>query len=229
MRDQLKHLRELQTIDSIIFDLDGTLWDASESATKAWNRALTACGYKEHLITVAELQAFTGIKIEIILQEKFGFMGKQGIQDFFGIYRGIETEEMKKGGGILYPEVGRTLKELSERKKLFIVSNCLVGYIENFFEHTRLEKYFTGYESTGRTGKSKHENIEKVIKDYRLKNTVYVGDTENDARESKEAGIPFVYAGYGFGDTKEPEYRIDAISDLLLLGQRGRFMKRGAL
>jgi phosphoglycolate phosphatase len=214
----LKHLRELQAIDSIIFDLDGTLWNASETATKAWNRALIGCGYNDYLITVAELQAFTGIKIEVILKEKFGFMGEQGMKDFLGIYKGIETEEMGKGGGILYPEVERTLKELSKAKKLFIVSNCLVGYIENFFTYTKLEKYFTGYESTGRTGKSKHENIIKVIEGYRLKNAVYVGDTENDARESKKAGIPFVFVQYGFGALKEPEYKIEEISELLVLG-----------
>jgi phosphoglycolate phosphatase len=30
----------METYDSIIFDLDGTLWDASEACANAWNIAL---------------------------------------------------------------------------------------------------------------------------------------------------------------------------------------------
>jgi phosphoglycolate phosphatase len=210
-------LEELAAVEGIIFDLDGTLWDASSSATKAWNRALTECGYNDHLVTVEELRAFTGIKIETILEEKFAFMGKKGIKDFFAVYREVELEEMRKGGGLLYPEVESALRALSRTKKLFIVSNCLVGYIENFFQHSLLGKYFTGYESTGRTGKPKHENIRKVIRDYSLETALYIGDTENDYRECEKAGIPFVHASYGFGKAEGAIYRIERATDLLLL------------
>jgi len=210
-------LKELASVDGVIFDLDGTLWDASGSATKAWNRALTECGYTDHLVTVKELRAFTGIAIEIILDEKFAFMGKRGIHEFLEVYKKIEVEEMGKGGGVLYPDVENVVKALARSKKLFIVSNCLVGYIENFFRHSMLEKYFAGYESTGRTGKPKHENILKVIKDYNLRNALYVGDTESDFRESRKAGIPFVYASYGFGKIEESEYKIERFTDLLFI------------
>ncbi len=210
-------LKELSAVDGVIFDLDGTLWDASASATRAWNRALTECGHPDRLVTVGELRAFTGIKIETILEEKFAFMGEKGIQDFLEVYKRIELDEMAKGGGVLYPDVERVVEALSRTKKLFIVSNCLTGYIENFFHHSRLGTYFSGYESTGRTGKPKHGNIQKVMQDYNVNTALYVGDTESDYRESQKAGIPFVYARYGFGDVEGAVYKIDRAADLLFI------------
>lgn len=213
----LARLKELSAVDGVIFDLDGTLWDASESATKAWNRALTECGHPDRLVTVRELRAFTGIRIETILEGKFAFMGEKGIRDFLEVYKRIELDEMGKGGGVLYPDVESVVEALSRTKKLFIVSNCLDGYIENFFRRSMLGKYFTGYESTGKTGKPKHGNIRKVMQDYNVTTALYVGDTENDYRESQKAGIPFIYASYGFGDVEEAAYRIDRAADLLFI------------
>lgn len=210
-------LRELAAVEGVIFDLDGTLWDASDSATKAWNRALIECGHRDHLVAVEELRAFTGIKIETILEEKFAFMGPKGIREFLEVYKKVELEEMGKGGGILYPDVESALKALSRTKRLFIVSNCLAGYIENFLRHSGLGDCFTGYESTGRTGKPKHENIRKVMQDYKLETALYVGDTESDYLECKKAGIPFVHASYGFGKAAGAAYRIERAADLLLL------------
>ena len=67
-------LTELSKTDSIIFDLDGTLWDASESCATAWNLASRKVGYGNHVITVDAVKSFSGIKIETVLMEFFSFM-----------------------------------------------------------------------------------------------------------------------------------------------------------
>jgi beta-phosphoglucomutase-like phosphatase (HAD superfamily) len=33
-------------IDSIIFDLDGTLWDATIACSMAWNKSFEQCGFQ---------------------------------------------------------------------------------------------------------------------------------------------------------------------------------------
>ena len=48
-----------------------------------------------------------------------------------------------------------------------------------------------------------------------MKNPIYVGDTNGDMEASYYAGIPFVYAAYGFGDVESFDYKIDDISELL--------------
>ena len=47
-----------------------------------------------------------------------------------------------------------------------------------------------------------------------IKNAVYVGDTISDKEASIIAGIPFVYASYGFGEVNEYDYKINDIKDL---------------
>ena len=63
---------------------------------------------------------------------------------------------------ICYPGVADTIKELSKRTKLMIVSNCQSGYIELFLRKTGLEPYITDTECYGDTGKNKDENIRLV-------------------------------------------------------------------
>ena len=46
---------------------------------------------------------------------------------------------------------------------------------------------------------------------------MYVGDTEGDAESAKVAGIPFVFAKYGFGNVKEYQYAINKFEDLSTL------------
>jgi phosphoglycolate phosphatase len=46
---------------------------------------------------------------------------------------------------------------------------------------------------------------------------VYVGDTQGDANATKDAGLEFVFASYGFGNVDEYQYKIEKIEDLLEL------------
>lgn len=46
----------------------------------------------------------------------------------------------------------------------------------------------------------KSENIKLIIERNNLKDAIYVGDTELDMEATFAAGIPFVFAEYGFGN-----------------------------
>ena len=83
-----------------------------------------------------------------------------------------------------------------------------------FLETMGFEKYFKDMENPGRTGLSKAGNIKLIIERNNLSAPVYVGDTIGDCRSTREAGIPFVYAAYGFGDVEDYDYRLEDISDL---------------
>lgn len=63
----------------------------------------------------------------------------------------------------------------------------------------------------------KHDTILKLMDTYHLKDTVYVGDTMGDFLSCQKAGIPFVFASYGFGNVPEPDYRISKPTDLVKL------------
>lgn len=48
-----------------------------------------------------------------------------------------------------------------------------------------------------------------------IKKAVYVGDTQGDMLAAKFAGIPFVFASYGFGKPEAYDYIIEKPIDLL--------------
>ena len=48
------------SIDSIIFDLDGTLWDSSERVSKTWSLVLNKYDYERKEVTVEDLHICMG-------------------------------------------------------------------------------------------------------------------------------------------------------------------------
>ena len=43
---------------------------------------------------------------------------------------------------------------------------------------------------------------------------VYIGDTIGDFNACRKAGVPFIFAEYGFGQVDKPDYRITRPFDL---------------
>ena len=126
----------------------------------------------------------------------------------------VEIAHVRKVGGILFDGLEETLEYLSQKYALYIVSNCQKGYIEAFLAYHNLEKYFIDRENAENTGLSKGQNIRLVMERNGLSNTVYVGDTIGDQWAAKEAGVPFIFAAYGFGKAEAPETTISSIRQL---------------
>ena len=196
-------------MDSLIFDLDGTLWDLRESVRVSWNAALKPFKEVDKEITSDDLKRTMGLQIEEIGERLFPDLSAELRKEIMDRCIEIENDYIEEHGGILYDNLEEVLKELSEKYKLFIVSNCQEGYIEAFYKYHKLEHYFVDFENPGRTGLSKGENIKLVIERNNLKSPVYVGDTDGDEKAAEYAGIPFVYASYGFGEVEKFDYKIE--------------------
>ncbi|WP_370314204.1 HAD family hydrolase [Guptibacillus hwajinpoensis] len=56
-----------------------------------------------------------------------------------------------------------------------------------------------------------------IIERNNLTNPIYIGDTEGDLKASRYAGIPFVYAKYGFGEVSEYDEVINRFEELVKL------------
>jgi len=200
--------------DSIIFDLDGTLWDASASCTIAWNEALKQSGYENHIVNQEMVRSFSGLKIENIFRRHFEFIPEEKYEDLLDVYKKREAIIIRSRGGTLYPNVKPTLVQLQTKFKLFIVSNCLAGYIENFLHFNQLQNVFSDFECSGNTNLSKGENIKLVIERNHLGSPVYVGDTIWDYEASASNRVPFVYAEYGFGKVSNPKFLMNDFEEL---------------
>ena len=67
--------------DSIIFDLDGTLWDASETVVRAFNDSITEIGFDINL-TSLDIRNFSGMKMDDIFSQHFSFIPKDKLRDY---------------------------------------------------------------------------------------------------------------------------------------------------
>ncbi|HTI57479.1 HAD family hydrolase [Mucilaginibacter sp.] len=207
------NIHAIQT-DGLIFDLDGTLWDASEACTVAWNLALTEAGVSSRVLTADNIRSYSGIKIDQLFEEHLTFIPKEKQGDVFTAFKQHEPALMRSRGGALFPGVRETLDELKKSYRLFIVSNCMAGYIEDFIEFCQLDGTFTDFESSGNTGMPKSENVKMIVERNGLKSPVYIGDTLWDQQAAIAAGVPFVWAEYGFGKADRPEYAINNFFEL---------------
>jgi phosphoglycolate phosphatase len=201
-------------IDSIIFDLDGTLWEPTSVVLKAWNEVLKERKDVDKPITKEQMESTMGLQLPQIGEKLFPKLDSETQMELMRSCCSIERDLIRREGGILYPNLEETLIKLSNKYPLSIVSNCQCGYIEAFFAYHKLEKLFIDFESAENTGFSKGENIKLVMQRNGLKNPIYVGDTQGDCDAAKIAGVPFVYAGYGFGKVTEYDYRIESIEQL---------------
>lgn len=156
-----------------------------------------------------------GLPFDEIVKIYYGYLDKEKAEKYTKEAFNKNIDNLLKNGGTLYPKLQETIKKLSKHFRLYIVSNCMEGYIESFLNSSMLKDYFCDYESHGKTKLSKGENIKLVIERNHLKNAIYVGDTLGDKLVAAYAGIPFMYASYGFGNVIEYDYKLNDISKIL--------------
>lgn len=183
----------------IIFDMDGTLWDSAEGVAKSWTRVVNAEYGTERVITAEEIQSVMGKTMDKIAEILFGELEEKERLALLEKCCEDENEYLKEHGGILYPELEETLKELQKEYHLYIVSNCQSGYIEAFLDHYGFGYYFEDMECFGNNGLQKGENIRRLAERNGLTDAVYVGDIQGDYDATMEAGFIFIHAAYGFG------------------------------
>lgn len=201
-------------MDSIIFDVDGTLWDSTDSVARSWNLAIQENSSLDLTITENALQQVFGKTMTEIADTLFSRLPEKERMKLLEVCFQYENRYLETHPGKLFDGVTDTLATLSGQYPLFIVSNCQQGYIEVLLRTCSLEPFIKDHLCFGETQTSKGQTILTLMKRNGLKNPVYVGDTRGDADACAEAGIPFIFAGYGFGDVPDAKMRISKFTDL---------------
>ena len=196
---------------AVIFDMDGTLWDSVDEIVESWNKTCP-----EMHIRREQLIGLMGKTMDCFARELLPEYEMDQAMEIIHACERDENEYLSHVGATLYGDVRKVFERLRGMGyEIGIVSNCQAGYIEVFLETSGLGSYFEGHLCPGDTGNAKADNICKIIHEYHLKAPVYVGDTLGDFNATKTAGIPFVFASYGFGHVPSPDYTIHCPGDLL--------------
>jgi phosphoglycolate phosphatase len=203
----------MQKPDSLIFDMDGTLWDAVDTYAHSWNVVFTDMGIDKVINrdVLAGMVGWEGKKVIDTLMPEFE--PERRMQ----IYSEVNSRRhnlIRERGGILYPGVIDGLKLLAEKYPLFILSNCAKGIIRQFIDWAQIDDIITDEFAYGVNFMPKNHNIKLMMDKHGLKNPAYVGDTQGDGDQSRLAGIPFVFVSYGFGETNDYDLKFDNFPSL---------------
>lgn len=196
--------------DAIIFDMDGTMWDAIDTYAHIWNTAFAQHGIEQR-ITRENLLSLIGTPIDDIMRH---FVKDDMVEPLLATIARLVPTELPRLGGRLYEGVQEGVARLAQHYKLFMLSNCDELELPIFVRYAGIEAYITDTLAYGNTRLRKAENIRLLAERYNLRHPVYVGDTAGDGAETHRAGLPFVWVSYGFGKTDHYELRCDTFAEL---------------
>lgn len=206
--------------ESIIFDLDGTLWDSAEKVAASWTQTIAKSGITEAMgtvITESDIKGVMGMTMDVIAERFFPFLDKERRDKLMEDCGNNENAFLMIHGGRLFDKTLEALEILSRTHRLFIVSNCQKGYIEAFCCSCNTARFFKGHLCWGDTLTPKSETIKALMAQHNVTSAVYVGDTAGDCIAAHDAGLPFIHAAYGFGEITPPlkaEAVINSLAEL---------------
>ena len=203
-------------VESIIFDIDGTLWDSRALVAEGYNLQLCDEGLEQYCVNAEQLKSLFGktmseiadaMLADIEVPERYALMER--CMEREDVYLRENASE-----AIAYEGVKETLTELAKKYRLFIVSNSQQGYPEITMKKIGVEHLFTGHLCFGDTQTEKGETMKTLMEKYDIKDTVYIGDTQGDYEATVVAGVPFIWASYGFGVPDGYVQKIDSFGEL---------------
>lgn len=199
--------------NSVIFDLDGTLWDVTNSTLDSAN--IITKKYNLKGISKKTVCSGFGLNREESSKVYFPDLEPEKSLKLMDEISKINIENLKKKGGKTSPSLKKVLDELIEKYDLYIVSNTSkLEYIQAFLNTSDTAKYFKEYIAASKLKITKADAIQKVIKDNNIKKAVYVGDTKLDLEAANASRIEFVQAKYGFGQDLKTEFYINELNEL---------------
>ena len=203
--------------DGLILDVDGTIWNTTGVVAEAWNKAFDDYFPQVPHVTADILKGQFGKTMDVIADNLFTCLSSEDKKNL--MKKCCEYEQkaiLENQKNITYEGVIQTIRNLYNKIPLFIVSNCQSGYIELVMEKNGITQYVKDFECFGNTRLSKDENIRLIVKRNNLKAPVYVGDTQGDFDACKKAGVPFIWAAYGFGRPESEDYyaKLERFQDL---------------
>lgn len=201
-----------QPYDSLIFDMDGTLWDAVDSYAEIWNVTSREHGV-DRVVTRGDLLRYMGRPLREIFNELFRGIDVDAEKYLEGIARN-DPKMMPVLGGRLYEGVREGIGRLAQKYKLTMVSNCGATGLRDFLKFTGLAPYFIDTLTNGENGLDKADNIRLICQRNGLKSPAYVGDIQRDSDAAHDAGVDMIHVTYGFGTCNDAQLSFDSFTQL---------------
>jgi len=206
-------------IDLIVFDLDGTLLESSNSIYKSVISTFEHLNQKVE-IPKEEMDKRIGMHFKPIFEELN--IPVDDIEEFIEVYKKYYFEYINET--MIYPAVADTLETLKENGyKLAVLTTKVQDQTEDIIEHFKMNFYFDVLmgRRIGVEIKPSAEPLLLICKELNISpvNTMIVGDSELDIRCGKNAGALTCGALYGHREkeileNENPDYLINNFEEL---------------
>ena len=188
-------------INTVIFDLDGTLLDTLEYLKKATNYALKFCNMPER--TLDEVRRFVGngVRNLMIRAVPDGESNSEFERAFaiFKEYYGQHCNDATKA----YDGIPQLLQELKDRGyALAIVSNKIDSAVQdlNHKYFPQVDVAIGDRENLRRKPEPDSVNLALDVLNKTKQEAIYVGDSDVDLQTAQNAGLPCISVLWGFRD-----------------------------
>ena len=139
-------------MESIIFDIDGTLWDSRALVAEGYNIQLRSEGAADRCVTAEALRPLFGKVMTEIADALFPDIAPEPRYALMERCMATENRYLHENPcRIGYPKVRETMEALAKRHRLFIVSNSQQGYPELCIQKMGLEGCISGHLCFGDT------------------------------------------------------------------------------
>lgn len=186
---------------TIVFDLDGTLVDALPDFTDAMNRLMAVLDLPS--VSPLEIAGYLGdgprMLVERVLATRNRPMDEAAAARFLADYTRHAAE-----GSRLFPGVTQTLTELAQRGwRLAVCTNKPAAATDILLKALGIHGFFAAI-SAGDSHPFKKpdpRHLLATIEDAGAKpsDAIMVGDHRNDVEAAAGAGVPSIFAGWGYG------------------------------
>jgi phosphoglycolate phosphatase len=198
--------------DAVIFDIDGTLWDASYASAEGWNSGLAKLGISRK-VSSEQLRSVAGDSYEKCVDTLLPGL-KVKYPALLQMLNDCETEAVQARGGEFFNGAIEAVRALAGEFKVFLVSNCQEWYLNLFLDFSGLKPALAGYYCHGLSGLPKNKMLSRIISNYFLNYPVYVGDTASDETAAGLAGIEYVHVAWGFGEPGRETRTVSSFTEL---------------
>ena len=200
----------------IIFDVDGTLFNAGTVALPAFQAVLKH--YNQQIPSDSVLLNTLGYPIVEIWEMLLPGMGKERHTEASALMNDFEERLMYEGKGELFPEVKNTLTQLFEQgHELYTLSNCDEPYLHTVIEVFNLKPLFKGLHCAGMyPGETKAQILKRILQGD--SKALMVGDRFHDIEAGVVNNIPTVWCNYGFSqqaEIKNQDYTVSSFGKIL--------------
>lgn len=200
-------------LHGVLFDLDGTLLDTAADIAEALNRTLAEYGIRE--FAVAEVSRMVGRGSPMLLEHAAAMRGRSPdaaekaamLERFFHHYGALEEND--ESAARPYAGAADTLRRLHESGvKTGVVTNKHRRFADHLLRRLDLMQWVDLLVGGDTCERRKPDPLPLLFACRTLgiepQAALMVGDSINDVRAARAAGIPIVCVPYGYNEGNDP-------------------------